>query len=216
MTPSLFESLKTALVEPETAFEWKVFHRFWQLLAQSGTPISLDALAQALHSSRERVQAVLERYPEAEYDQSGNLLGWGLTLNPTVYQVGLEGRSLYAWCAPDTLYDPVVVNRPAQVVSRCPVTGARIELTLTPDHLLRLSPEAAVVSIIREGNMFQRLQEAGCIRQGGCNNQFFFASGEVAAPWVSEHPDFIVLPVEEAFLGLREIALQQMALAARA
>ncbi len=46
--------------------------------------------------------------------------------------------------------------------------------------------------------------------------QFFFASGEVAAPWVSEHPDFIVLPVEEAFEGLRAIALQQMALVARA
>ena len=161
MTSSLFDSLKTALVAPETAFEWKVLHRFWQLLAQSGTPISLDALAQALHSSRERVQAVLERYPDAEYDQSGNLLGWGLTLNPTLHQLGLEGRSLYAWCAPDTLYDPVVVNRPAQVVSRCPLTGARIELTLTPDHLESLSPAAAVVSIIREGNMFTRLQEAG-------------------------------------------------------
>jgi alkylmercury lyase len=216
MSASVFESLKTALVEPETAFEWKVFHRFWQMLAQSATPISLDALAQALHSSREQVKAVLERYPDAEYDQFGNLLGWGLTLHPTVHQVGLEGNSLYAWCAPDTLYDPLVLNRPAQIVSRCPLTGAKIEIMLTPDRLLRLAPEAAVVSIVRDGGMFTRLKEAGCIRQGGCNNQFFFASGEVAAPWVSEHPDFIVLPVEEAFEGLREIALQQMALVARA
>src|SRR5712691_1925983 len=204
MSASVFESLQTALVEPETAFEWKLFHRLWQMLVESATPISLDALAQALHTSRERVQAVLERYPDAEYDQFGNLLGWGLTLHPTVHQVGLEGRSLYAWCAPDTLYDPVVVNRPAQIVSRCPVTGARIEMTLTPDRLESLSPEAAVVSIVRDGGMFKRLKEAGCIRQGGCNNQFFFASGEVAAPWVSEHADFIVLPVEEAFLGLRD------------
>jgi len=216
MSASVFDSLKTALVEPETAFEWKVFHRFWHMLAQSGTPISLDALAQALHSSREQVKAVLERYPDAEYDQFGNLLGWGLTLNPTVHQVVLGGRSLYAWCAPDTLYDPIVLNRSAQIVSQCPVTGAKIEMLLTPDRLLRLSPASAVVSIVRDGSMFTRLQEAGCIRQGGCNNQFFFASGEVAAPWVSEHPDFIVLPVEEAFEGLREIALQQMALVARA
>jgi hypothetical protein len=34
--------------------------------------------------------------------------------------------------------------------------------------------------------------------------------------WASEHPDFIVLPVEEAFAGLRDIALQQVALVARA
>jgi len=216
MSASVFESLKKALVEPETAFEWKVFHRLWQMLVESATPVSLDTLAQALHTSRERVQAVLERYPDAEYDQFGNLLGWGLTLHPTVHQVGLEGHSLYAWCAPDTLYDPLVLNIPAQIVSRCPLTGAKIEILLTPDRLESLAPEAAVVSIVGDGGMFTRLKEAGCIRQGGCNNQFFFASGEVAAPWVSEHPDFIVLPVEEAFEGLREIALQQMALVARA
>jgi alkylmercury lyase len=216
MSASVFESLKKALVEPETAFEWKVFHRLWQMLVESATPVSLDTLAQALHTSRERVQAVLERYPDAEYDQFGNLLGWGLTLHPTVHQVGLEGHSLYAWCAPDTLYDPLVLNIPAQIVSRCPLTGAKIEMLLTPDRLESLAPEAAVVSIVGDGGMFTRLKEAGCIRQGGCNNQFFFASGEVAAPWVSEHPDFIVLPVEEAFEGLREIALQQMALVARA
>src|SRR5260221_1918740 len=215
MSASDFDRLKTARVEPETAFEWKVFHRFWHMLAQSGTPISLDALAQALHSSREQVKAVLERYPDAEYDQFGNLLGWGLTLNPTVHQVVVEGHSLYAWCAPDTLYDPLVLNRSAQIVSQCPVTGAKIEILLTPDRLESLSPASAVVSIVRDGSIFARLQEAGCIRQGGCTNQFFFASQQVAAPWASEHPDFIVLPVEEAFEGLRDIALQQRALVAR-
>ena len=214
MSVSVFESLKKALLEPETAFEWKVIHRLWHLLVESTTPVSLDALAQVLHSSRERVKAALE--PEAEYDQFGNLLGWGLTLHPTIHQVVLEGHALYAWCAPDTLYHPVVLNRSAQVVSQCHMTGARIELLLTPDRLLHLSPEAAVVSIARDWSIFQRLKEAGCIRQEGCNSQFFFASGEVAAPWVFEHPDFIVLPVEEAFLGLREIALQQMAQVARA
>lgn len=216
MSASVFESLKTALLEPETAFDWKLFHRLWHMLVENTTPVSLDALAQALHTSRERVKAVLERYPDAEYDQFGNLLGWGLTLHPTVHQLVVEGHALYAWCAPDTLYDPLVLNRSAQIVSQCPVTGARIEILLTPDRLLRLSPASAVVSIVRDGSVFTRLQETGCIRQEGCNNRFFFASGQVAAPWASEHPDFIVLPVEEAFEGLRDIALQQMALVARA
>ena len=66
MSAPVFESVKTAFVEPETAFTWKESHRFWHLLVQSNSPISLDALAQALHSSRERVKAVLE--PEAEYE----------------------------------------------------------------------------------------------------------------------------------------------------
>jgi alkylmercury lyase len=212
MSASVFEVMKTALVEPETAFEWKVIHRFWHMLVERATPICLDALAQALHSSRERVKAALE--PEAEYDPSGDLLGWGLTLQPTVHQVGLQSHTLYAWCAPDTLYDTVFVNRLAHIGSRCHLTGARIEIRLTPDRLESLSPASAMVSIGRDWSMFQRVKEAGGLRKEGCNQQFFFGSGQVATPWVTEHPDFIVLPVEEAFLGLREIALQQMALVA--
>src|SRR5258708_28302385 len=135
MSLSVLESLKKALLEPKTAFEWKLFHHLWCLLAENATPVSLDALAQSLHTSRERVQAVLERYPDAEYDQFGNLLGWGLTLQPTVHQVEVEGQALYAWCAPDTLYDPLVLNRSAQIVSQCPHTRPPIELRPTPDCL---------------------------------------------------------------------------------
>src|SRR5258708_34946184 len=105
MSASDFESLKKALLEPETTFEWKLFHRLWQMLVESATPISLDALAQALHTSRERVQAVLQPYPDAEYDQFGNLLGWGFSLHPPLHQLVMEGRSLYAMVAPDTRYE---------------------------------------------------------------------------------------------------------------
>lgn len=216
MSTFVFDSVKKALTEPEDAFQWKVLHHFCRLLAESNTPISLDALAAALHSSRERVKAGLERNPEIEYDQSGNLLGMGLTLKPTIHQFVLDGHPFYAWCGPDTLALPVVLKRPARVISTCPVTGARISLELTPDHLESLSPETAVVSLDRTGDMFKRSQEAGCVRQEVCNNQSFFASLEATAPWADAHPDFAIVPVQEAFLGLREIFLQQMALAAQA
>jgi alkylmercury lyase len=201
---------------PETAFDWKLIHGLWQMLVESGQPVALDGLARSLHTSRERVQAVFERYPDAEYDQAGNLQGWGLSLNPTVHHLVVGGHSLYAWCAPDTLYSPVVLNRSAQIVSHCPVSRARIEISLTPVRLERGSPAGAVVSVVRERAAFTRLQEAGCIQQGACNGQFFFASQQVAAPWASEHPDFLVLSVEKAFDGLRDIARQQVALVARA
>jgi hypothetical protein len=44
MSASVFESLKTALVALEAVFAWKMFHRFWHLLAQSAPPSALDAL----------------------------------------------------------------------------------------------------------------------------------------------------------------------------
>lgn len=213
MSASIFASMKTALVGPETAFEWKLLYRFWQILVESKEPVSIDVLAQALHGPRESVTAVLDRYPEAEYDQSGNLAGMGLTLYPTVHQLVLEGYPFYTWCGPDALIIPIALDRPAQILSTCPVTGARIEVTLTPDRLESFSPARAAVSIAKDGGMLKRLKEAGCIRQGGCNNQFFFASQEVVAPWVSEHADFIVLPVEETFQGMREFARTLVTLA---
>ena len=54
MSTSVFASLTEALLEPDTAFDWKLFRRLWHLLVESARPVSLDALAQALHTPRER------------------------------------------------------------------------------------------------------------------------------------------------------------------
>ena len=47
-----FEILTTAFAGPEAAFDRKLRYRFWELLAQTGTPVSLDALTQALGCER--------------------------------------------------------------------------------------------------------------------------------------------------------------------
>lgn len=217
MSESILTTMTTAFSGPEAAFEWKLLYRFFGLLAQTGTPVSLETLAQALACERSQVAQVLdEQYPEAEYDESGKLVGVGLTLRPTVHQLVVENRPFYTWCAPDALHIAVVLGRPAQIISRCPITGTRIEVTLTPERMTAFTPASAVVSFPKHGNTLKRLKEAGCIRQGGCQNALFFASGEAAAPWVSHYADFRVFPLEEAFEDLREFAHKQMALATRA
>ena len=163
---SILSTMTTAFSGPDAAFEWKLLHRFWESLAQTGAPVSLDTLAQSLACERSQIVQVLdEQYPEAEYDPSGNLVGVGLTLRPTTHQIVFENQPFYTWCAPDAFTIPVVLGRPAQIISQCPVTGTRIE---------------------------------------------------VAAPWVSQHADFSVFPLEEAFEDLRKFTQQQMALASRA
>ncbi len=212
----LFETMITSLVSPETALEWKLLHRFWRMLADTGTPVSPDALALALHCPREQVLETLRLYPEAEYDPAGNLAGLSFTLHQTRHQLLLGERTFSGWCAPDVLVFPVVLGCTARIVSTCPVTAMSIQLTVTPDHIEDLSPASAAVSIVRDGGMLGKLKEAGCIRQESCDHQFFFTSQQVVAPWVSEHADFIVFPVEEACQGLREVARHQQARAAQA
>ena len=186
------------------------------MLADTGTPVSPDALAQALDCPREKVLETLRLSPEVEYDPAGNLAGLGLTLPQTRHQLLLGEQSFYGWCAPDVLVFPVVLACPARIVSSCPVTGTGIQLTVKEDHIEDLSPASATVSIVKDGGMLGKLKEAGCIRQGSCDHQLFFTSQQVVAPWVSEHADFIVFPVEEAFQGLREVARHQQARAAQA
>ncbi len=99
MPHPLFETIITSLVSPETAFEWKLLHCFWRMLADTGTPVSPDALAQALHCPREQVLETLRLYPEAEYDPAGNLAGLGFTLHQTPHQLLLGERTFSGWCA---------------------------------------------------------------------------------------------------------------------
>jgi hypothetical protein len=110
ISASIVATMTTAFSTPEVAFEWKLLHCFWGLLVIYGASFSLDALAQALACERSQIMQVLDQYPEAQYDPSGNLIG--------------------------------------------------------------------------------------------CEKQFFFANSEVVAPWVSEHADFLVFPLEEACAGM--------------
>jgi alkylmercury lyase len=93
MSESILTTMTTAFSGEEAAFEWKLLYRFFGLLVQTGAPVSLETLAQALACARAQVVQVLEeQYPEAEYDASGNLIGVGLTLRPTAHQL-VKGSS---------------------------------------------------------------------------------------------------------------------------
>jgi len=118
-----------------------------------------------------------------EYDEQGNLVGSGLTLVPTAHQLQVEQRTLFAWCAFDTLNYPVELHLSAQVTSRCPVTGSSIHLTVTPEQVLGLEPAESQVSLVVD-------VAGGCrhnVREDVCTYGHFFASLEAAFRWQAAH-----------------------------
>lgn len=171
-----------------------LFDQLVQLLAQ-GRPVAPELLARRLHRKLEEVCSILQAHPELEYDEYGNLVGSGLTLVPTAHQFQVEQRTLFAWCAFDTLTYPVELHLSAQVTSRCPVTGRSIHLTVTPEQVLNLEPGEARVSLV--------VNEAaeGChnVREDVCNYGHFFASREAATQWQAEYPHALILSVEETY-----------------
>ena len=171
-----------------------LFDQLVRLLVQ-GRPVAPELLAHRLHWELEEVRSILQAHPKLEYDEQGNLVGSGLTLIPTAHQFQVGQRTLFAWCAFDTLTYPVKLHLSAQVTSRCPVTGSSIHLTVTPEQVLGLEPAEAQVSLVVD-------VAAGCshnVREDVCNYGHFFASREAAFRWQAAHQVAVILSVEEAY-----------------
>jgi alkylmercury lyase len=162
-------------------------------LLSEGEPVALERLAAAIGWSREDVETALDEQTSAERDHDGRLVGLSLTLRPTPHRVTVDGRTVYAWCASDTLMFPVVLGRPVIVESTCPETGQPIRIELTPDAVQSLNPPEAVMSAVRPAG---RLAD---VRATACSHGHFFSSAAAATKWTRQHPDGYVHPVKEAF-----------------
>jgi alkylmercury lyase len=91
-----------------------------RLLAH-GQPVTADQakhLVAELGIDPEQAHEFLSAWTETS--PSGDIVGLGLTLNPTPHRFTVDGIQLWTWCAGDTLIFPILLNRPAIVESRSP------------------------------------------------------------------------------------------------
>jgi len=168
----------------------KVVLSLLQLL-QYGKPVAPDELASAI-GLEAGVAVKLARRLGAEFDEAGNLVGWGLTLVPTPHKYRANGHDLYAWCAADTISFPSVLNHTAVIESPDPISGEIVRLTVTPDGIMGLNPSSAVVSWSLESDLDN-------IRGSFCNLTHYFASQETAAEYVKDRPGLVIVSVESVF-----------------
>ncbi len=188
---------------------------------RAAEPIPLERLAQAMGWSTEKVKQILDKC--APYDEQGRVDSfWGLTLNPTRHRLQVEGRTLYSYCAWDTLFVPALLGGGgvALIESECPQTGAAIRLTVRPEGISNVDPAEAVVSFLTPdlSEVMESFEKAECVDErkrmrdtaiaSFCHYIFFFESAEAAARWSQEHPETFVLSLERAFeLGKKTNAL---------
>jgi DNA-binding transcriptional MerR regulator len=118
----------------------------------------------------------------------------GLSLRPTAHRFDVAGRSLYTWCAWDTLFLPRLLDDRARVASTCPITGADVSLSVGPDRVMDWQPRELWVS-------FPPPSQA-CIDDitaSFCRHVHFLAGAPARERWLNENDGGLALGLGEAF-----------------
>ena len=176
-----------------------------QALAK-GYPISPDQLAEIWKIPVDQVRAILgqaETNGQVEIDAQGNLVGAVLSLKPTIHQVLIDNKQIFAWCAYDALYASGVVGKPAQIISKDLVNGEKIQVSMTPTGVEKVQPESAVVTVVGPGTEMGAGPESS-----RCTQMLFFGSRESAELWRENHDGVYILTMEEVFKVVEEFQIE--------
>ncbi len=167
-----------------------------------GQPVQRAGLAEALHQPLAAVEEMLGHtnlksltYADAE----GQILGFGgLAIREMPHRFTIAGRTLYTWCAWDSLFIPVVLGVEAEVDSPAPGNTARVRLNVAPDGVKRVQPQTAVMSfLLPSAQIFQG--DALKAMASFCHYIFFFPDREMASGWTRSQPGTVVISMSDAF-----------------
>lgn len=161
-----------------------------------GKPVSRDTLAAVARTPMEAVHDFLDNHCGFHYENDdAEVIGFGgLALSETPHRFEVDGRTLYTWCAWDSLFIPEIINVTARVESRCPVSGEKIELTVSSDGVKDVDPSSTVMSFLIPDK--KTVDEN--VMAGFCHFVHFFSSEEAGRQWASEREGIFLLSLDEA------------------
>jgi alkylmercury lyase len=167
-----------------------------------GRAVDAEQFARALGTTPAAARALLDGdairrfiYPDAQ----GRVVGFGgLAAAPMHHRIEVNGRTLWTWCAWDSLFIPEILGRPARVTSPDPESRELVRLTVTPDRVESVEPKDAVISFTRlDAEAFG--SSAANIMASFCHYIFFFTSRATGERWIAKHPGTFLCTLDEAF-----------------
>jgi alkylmercury lyase len=196
------EAAFTPMTDPDDRWLASMLFR---LLAK-GAPVDTARLAGAVGRPEADVAAALgePRFDRLVYrDDRGRVVGFGglavRDLAKSPHRLKLDGRELHAWCAGDALFLPLVLDREVPVESRCPTTGERISLTVSPESFADVEPAGAALSFLTPETLAARADAGGDVIVSFCHFVHFFASEAAADAWIAEHPGTTRISIADGF-----------------
>jgi alkylmercury lyase len=167
-----------------------------------GTPVRREQLASALDISAREVNEVLDSDALScltFHDEQKAIVGFGgLAVVEMAHEFIVSGRTLYTWCAWDSLFIPELLNTTAQVESTCPETKLPVRLRVAPDCVEVVEPLRTVVSFLLPDAL--RIEETAAeTMKSFCHMVYFLASPEAGHTWTERHSGTFVLSLRDAF-----------------
>lgn len=166
-----------------------------------GEPVSIDQFARALGIPAGKSDALVTNSalsPFVHAGEAGQVMGFlGLSVAHTHHQLTVDGRTLWTWCALDSLFIPELVGDTADIESRDPETNQPVRLTVSPSRIEVAEPTGIVLSMVRPNTW--DVSSAARVMASACHFIFFFGSRASAEHWQTKHPEPVLLSLDEAF-----------------
>jgi alkylmercury lyase len=171
-----------------------------------GRPITPERVDQRIATLGLEYDAAHQLLRElTERDANDQIVGAiGLSLEDHPHRLRVDGVSLSAWCALDTLFLPALLQQTAIIMSPSPLTHAMIRLRVSPERVEEVDPAGAAISIVLVDPSRERMASMEAIWNAFCQHVHFFATREEGERWATGREDIAILTVDEGFeLGRR-------------
>ncbi len=192
------ESIAAAInrARPEVdGTDQRIIRTLYRLLGE-GNPVADADIAKSTSLGLKEIRGRIGNWPGVYRDDNGSVIGfWGLTIaEMPPHEITLGGRTLWAWCAWDTLFLPRRLGATLDVRSLCPVTGESISLRVSSSGVESVEPEHVVVSFLEPSRPF----DADVIGSF-CHYVHFFADKVAGEKWTADHPGTFLMSLDDAF-----------------
>ncbi len=175
--------------------------KVWRMVA-NGVPVSQEQIAlvaSEINMPLDSATSFLRQV--SEFDKSGNVVGlFGLSQNKHPHLFRSNNITLHTWCAWDSLFLPAMIKQSAKIESKCPVTGEKISITVSPTMVEKTEPVNAALSIVIPDVKEDSIKGVEEIWMIFCHHVFFFSSPDAANTWLeNKKMNTTVLTVEEGY-----------------
>lgn len=183
--------------------------KIYNLLSE-GDPVSIEEIAKSLGMDKDHVKSIIDEWAGIYYNDDGNIIGYlGLAVEKMGHRFKLGEKTLYTWCAWDTLFIPQIIGKTANIESRDPLTKETISLTVTHDGgISAVEPTDAVISFMIPNTEEVRTD----VIKSFCHYVHFFESRNSAEEWISQSDkkdEILILSIEDAYtIALRRNEMQ--------